>query len=226
MSNKGSVAKLLGNKVFISLLALAAVIVTFSAISSVRTDKTAVDTNGGEIKAAGGVSLPEKDVLAETEADGVYKKSEPENSKTAVSGADSPEVVYKMPQNGEVQREFSGNSLVWDETMCDWRTHNGVDIASVAGDEVDTAACGTVVFAEKDESFGYTVEIDHQNGVTTVYKNLGKIVVKEGDYVDDGQMIGTVGDGAPFESAQEPHLHFEVKENGVYKNPINFVNKQ
>ena len=223
MGNNSSVKKLLGNKVFMSLLILAVGIVTVSAIFNGQTDKTATNTEQQTEKKESGVVIPEKDTADNADmTDELLETMLPADEKQP-DKSEPKKISYKMPLNGELQKAYSSGELVWDETMQDWRTHNGVDIASDDGDEVDTSAPGTVTFAAKDESFGYVVKIDHQNGITTVYKNLGKIVVKEGDSVDEGQMIGTVGTSASFESAQKPHLHFEVIEDGVYKNPIEFA---
>lgn len=224
MSNNSSVKKLLGNRVFISLLILAAVIVAVSAIFNGQTDKTATNTEQQTEKKETNVVIPEKDSADNADmTDELLETMLPADEKQPEK-TEQEKTEYKMPLSGELQRAYSSGELVWDETMQDWRTHNGVDIASDDGGEVDTSAPGTVTFAAKDESCGYVVKIDHQNGVTTVYKNLGKIVVKEGDSVDEGQMIGTVGASAAFESAQKPHLHFEVIEDGGYKNPVEFVN--
>lgn len=226
MSKNSSVTKLIGNKIFIGLLIMAVLIVTVSAVLNSRTDKTASNTDNPEksVQKEVSVVIPENDTLNSP-------VNEDELMETMLPADEQPpaetvkkDLKFKLPLNGEMQRGFSGNELVWDETMQDWRTHNGVDIASKEGDEVDTSAPGVVTMSVKDEKFGYVVEIDHQNGVTTVYKNLGKTVVKEGDTVDEGQMIGTVGKSAAFESAQKPHLHFEVIEDGKYINPVEFAN--
>lgn len=226
MSNNSSITKLIGNKLFIGLLIMAVLIVTVSAVLNSRTDKTASNTDNMEesVQKEVSVVIPENDTL-------ISPENEEELLETMLTADEQPseeiakkELKFKLPLNGEMQRGFSANELVWDETMQDWRTHNGVDIASKEGDEVDTSAPGVVTMSAKDERFGYIVEVDHQNGVKTVYKNLAKTVVKQGDIVDEGQMIGTVGKSASFESAQKPHLHFEVIEDGKYINPVEFVN--
>ncbi len=220
-NNKGSVTKLLGNRLFIGLLATAAVIVTISAMQNAKTDKTSTQQIPVEKEVSAVIPQDDSSKIDEKVANEMLETILPVDEQM-----DEPpkSITYKLPVSGEMQRDFSGDNLIWDETMKDWRTHNGVDIASSVGDEVDTAAAGKVIYAAFDERYGYVVKVDHQNGVTTVYKNLGKITVKEGDNVDEGQMIGTVGDSHSFESAQSAHLHFEVLEDGGYKNPVNFIN--
>ena len=222
-NNKGSVTKLLGNRLFIGLLATAAVIVTISAMQNARTDKTSTQQTPVEKEVSAVVPQDDSPKIDEEVANEMLETILPVDEYTDESEIPK-DITYKLPLSGEMQRDFSGDNLIWDETMQDWRTHNGVDIASDTGDEVDTAAPGKVIYAAFDERYGYVVKVDHQNGVTTVYKNLGKITVKEGDNVDEGQMIGTVGDSYSFESAQKAHLHFEVLEDGSYKNPVNFIN--
>ena len=218
--NNGSVAKLIGNRLFIALLAFAVVIILFSAIWNGRTSKTA-DTQTTAEK--------EDNVQVISDADkSVVNDVSPEVLETMLPVDETEEqtekiVRYSMPLNGETQRGFSVDELIWDDTMQDWRTHSGIDIASKQGDEVDTAAAGTVTEAKKDEMYGYIVKIDHGDGVTTVYKNLEKTVVEEGDTVDEGQMIGTVGNSAAFELAQDAHIHFEVLNDGEYVNPAEFI---
>ena len=75
---------------------------------------------------------------------------------------------------------------------------------------------------------GNTVEITHSNGVTTVYSNLDTTMessVTVGASITRGQRIGTVGDSSVSEMAEEPHLHFEVIENGKQCNPLNFISE-
>ena len=99
----------------------------------------------------------------------------------------------------------------------------GVDIEAEDGAEVVTAAKGIVMEAYKDEMYGFTVKVSHNDGTTTVYKNLGKIVVKKDDIVDEGQMLGTLGSSGAFEMMQKPHLHFEVILEDKYINPLEFI---
>lgn len=220
MSNKNSsVVKLIGNKVFIALLIFAIGIITISAVFNRNADEFAQrEQNYNE-------EIP---VVSETE---VY---EPANTESVVEETISSvsettpkeeveEVEYTMPLTGELQREFSVDELLWDDTMQDWRTHNGIDIASDVGTEVDTAGEGTVIESYEDEKYGFVVKVQHADGVVTVYKNLEKTVVEKDDILDKGQMIGTVGNKGAFEIAQKPHLHFEVIIEDKNTNPLNLI---
>ena len=71
---------------------------------------------------------------------------------------------------------------------------------------------------------GLTITISHQMGYKTVYTNLlSSEFVKEGDVVEQGQTIGTVGESSSFEVADDPHLHFEIIKDGEYLNPTIYL---
>ena len=82
-----------------------------------------------------------------------------------------PQVV--SPLDGTTVTVFSTTELMYDETMADWRTHNGLDIQAAEGDAVKTAASGMVVSIKSDELMGTTVVIEHAGGYTTQYSCLG-----------------------------------------------------
>lgn len=220
MSNKNSsVVKLIGNKLFIALLVFAIAIIMISAVFNRNADELAQNEQEYE---------EEIPVVSETEVyESADTKPEIEESVPVVSEAEPEEEVkeveYTMPLTGELQKEFSVDELLWDDTMQDWRTHNGIDIASDVGTEVDTAGAGTVIEAYEDETYGFVVKVQHADGVVTVYKNLEKIVVEKDDVLDRGQMIGTVGNKGAFEIAQKPHLHFEVIIEDKNTNPLDLI---
>ena len=118
---------------------------------------------------------------------------------------------YVWPVIGEVSMEYSMDALVYNETMGDWRTHDGMDIAAQAGEYVRAAAQGTVTDVYEDMLYGTTVVIDHGAGLVSYYANLqAQPVVKQGDEVLAGDVIGAVGETALCESTQTPHLHFAM----------------
>ena len=91
-------------------------------------------------------------------------------------------------------------------------------------DELKSAWDGKVTKVYKDKLLGYSVEIEHSDSITGIYRNLSKnIQVKKGDKVTKGQIIGEVGKSAAIESKEPSHLHFEIKLNGVVINPISYV---
>ncbi len=218
MSEKrgSSVAKLIGNKIFIVLLAFSVAIIFISLAFNRSIKKVSVENE--EYSEELPVTTDTSDAAEEyvfdeyTEAEETFEEDEAEEA-----------ITYRLPVAGELQKEFSKEELLWNETMQDWRTHNGVDIEAEEGAEVVTAAPGTVMEAYKDEMCGFTVKVSHSDGTITVYKNLGKTVVEKDDILDEGQMIGTVGSTGAFEMMQKPHLHFEVVLEGKHVNPLEFI---
>ena len=137
----------------------------------------------------------------------------------------APQLVVQ-PLRGEVVAAFSVDALLYSETMGDWRTHDGVDIAAQAGSHVLSASAGTVLAVEQDPLMGTTVTISHPDGYQTTYANLqARPTVEVGDSVTAGQVIGAVGTTAAAESAQGPHLHFSVAKDGDAVDPDQYLNR-
>ena len=137
----------------------------------------------------------------------------------------APRLVV-TPLKGEVVTAFSVDELVYSETLADWRTHDGVDIAAEAGTSVLAACSGTVTAVTDDALMGTTVVIDHTGGCQTTYANLeSDPAVETGDSVSAGQIIGAVGTTAAAEAAQGPHLHFSVSKDGDTIDPEEFLGR-
>lgn len=98
--------------------------------------------------------------------------------------------------------------------------HRGLDIAASTGTPIKAAAGGTITVAGWNNSYGYMVKISHGNGVETVYGHCSKLLVSVGQTVTQGQVIANVGSTG---DSTGPHLHLEVRKNGVIYNPQNYV---
>lgn len=98
--------------------------------------------------------------------------------------------------------------------------HEGVDLAAPAGHAILAAAPGKVVFAGMHSGYGIMAEIDHGRGIRTRYGHAQGFLVRPGDLVRGGQVIGSVGSTGRSTGS---HLHFEVRINGVPQNPQNFL---
>ena len=143
-----------------------------------------------------------------------------EPASTAVSAP----AVYVWPVLGEVAREYSVAALHYDETMRDWRTHRGIDIACENGAKVLATRGGKVESVVSDGLYGTMVTIDHGDGMRSVYANLSpETAVKAGEWVDAGVLLGTVGTSALCEVAQASHLHFELRLNGACVDPTVYL---
>lgn len=101
----------------------------------------------------------------------------------------------------------------------EYRMHEGVDIAAPTGTPVVAAAAGTVVYAGAAGGYGLLVIVDHGGGLTTRYGHLSRIAVGPGDPLTGGAAIGAVGSTG---LSTGPHLHFEVRVDGVAQDPLAF----
>lgn len=104
------------------------------------------------------------------------------------------------------------------------RMHQGVDLFAVIDTPVLATRSGRVIAATENNGMGKYVIIQHSNNITTVYGHLCKIYVTANEFVRQGQIIGCVGKtGNANYPGIQPHLHFEVRENGVPQDPIEYL---
>lgn len=100
------------------------------------------------------------------------------------------------------------------------KMHNGVDLAAPKGTPIKAAKAGTVVAASYGSSAGYYVQINHGDGFQSKYLHMTHYIVKSGQYVTQGQVIGYVGSTG---ASTGPHLHFGILYNGNYVNPARYI---
>lgn len=98
--------------------------------------------------------------------------------------------------------------------------HEGVDYSARKGSNIYATADGMVRKAKYDRGYGYTIEIDHGNGIVTKYAHNQKLLARSGQKVKRGDVIAYLGDSG---RSTAPHLHYEVQVNGVPQNPLKFV---
>lgn len=143
------------------------------------------------------------------------------NSKTVEKAeTKNVELNFVKPVDGDIVRDFAVDSLVYSDTLQEWTTHTGIDIKADKTTVVKSAEAGIVKTIKNDPRYGLTVIVEHENEFQTVYSNLltSEFVV-EGEKVEKGQSLGTVGNTAAFEIADEPHLHFEILKESVQVDP-------
>ena len=143
------------------------------------------------------------------------------NENTEQNNANTTsEIQFIFPVEGEVIKEFAKDNLIYSETLEEWITHTGIDIKADRTTVVKATADGTVKSIKNDPRYGLTVTIEHNDGYTSIYSSLlSAEFVKEGETVTQGQTIGTVGNSAVFEVAEDNHLHFELLKDGSNINP-------
>lgn len=139
-------------------------------------------------------------------------QEEPASSQT------SSQPSYVWPVDGEVTQPFTGDELVYNETMGDWRTHNGIDMVSKFGGAVFAPCAGEVKLAQTDDAlWGGVVEV--QSGdITLRFCGLEEIFVKEGETLAQGDSLGVSGE-VPAEASAGDHLHVECIQNDQYIDP-------
>lgn len=134
------------------------------------------------------------------------------------------ELKFIAPVSGDIIKDFAIDTLIYSNTLEEWTTHPGIDVAANRTSIVVAAEMGTVETIKNDPRYGITVTIAHLNGFKTVYSNLLTTeFVSEGSVVEKGQTIATVGDTASFEVADETHLHFEMYKDGTLVNPTIYL---
>ena len=131
---------------------------------------------------------------------------------------------FIRPVAGQVENGYSMDALVYNRTMRDWRTHDGLDIAAELGAQVKAVADGTVEKVYNDDAFGTTVVLAHSGGLRSVYSNLAESpTVKEGEAVAGGSVIGSVGTTALCETGEVNHLHLAMSLNGESVDPAKYL---
>ena len=121
--------------------------------------------------------------------------------------SEQPNLIW--PVEGSVTSRFGQRRL--------FHRHRGVDIKAPKGTPVRAAAAGVVVFSGRQSSYGRVVKIRHPNGLSTTYAHNSANFVKVGERVKAGALIGAVGRTG---RATTNHLHFEVRQQGVARDPL------
>ena len=134
------------------------------------------------------------------------------------------ELKFEYPVAGEISKPYSVDNLIFSETLQEWIVHKGIDIKAPRTTVVKSAEEGTVKAIKNDPRYGLTIIIEHIDGYKTIYSNLLTTeFVQEGENVSKGQSLGTVGNSAAFEIADEPHLHFEMLKDEENVDPTLYL---
>jgi murein DD-endopeptidase MepM/ murein hydrolase activator NlpD len=123
-----------------------------------------------------------------------------------------------MPTRGWLSGAFS--KLRLHPILHELRPHEGIDLSAPMGSPIIAPARGTVTRVRSEAGYGNALEIDHGNGIVTLYAHCSRIIVRVGQRVDRGQMIATVGNTG---LSVGPHLHYEIHVNGRPVNPLTYV---
>ena len=132
-------------------------------------------------------------------------------SSSASSSTSSAGFIFPLPRGSYKVSSYWG----------DGRGHKGVDLCANKGVSIYAVAAGTVEYAGYKGDYGYSVVVNHGNGIKTRYAHASVLCVKAGDTVTQGQMVAAVGNTG---NSYGNHLHFEVIVNGTRVNPAPYIN--
>ena len=146
------------------------------------------------------------------------RKKAQEEGKTYTT-ADLGNISFKWPcpASSRITSQFGDRESPTEGASSN---HKGIDIGAASGSDILAAASGTVVIATYSYSAGNYIMIDHGGGVSTVYMHCSQLLAAEGDEVSQGQVIAKVGSTG---YSTGPHLHFGIRSDGSYVNPLNYV---
>lgn len=139
-----------------------------------------------------------------------------ENSTPAIltrSGAASNNCPHGLPLQGYMTRGFTDDAAEY---------HPGIDIAVGEGTPVLATASGKVVFAGNDSTYGLTVILEHDGGLSTLYGHNSEVLVEEGSEVLVGGRLALSGNTG---KSSAPHLHYEIRENNKPVNPLKYISE-
>jgi murein DD-endopeptidase MepM/ murein hydrolase activator NlpD len=163
-----------------------------------------------ELSAAEREHLAEMEALQQVSAE-LAAKIQAAQAAAGTGGGSPSASGYVWPVLGPVTSPFGWR---WG------RMHEGIDIGAASGTPIRAAAAGTVIYAGWLGGYGNLTVIDHGGGVATAYGHQSSLAAGNGTYVAQGQVIGYVGSTG---HSTGPHLHFEVRVNGVPQDPLGYL---
>jgi len=162
--------------------------------------------------------LPEEIIPEETEA------VEEIEEIPVIEIIELPEFI--MPVHGYVVKGHHADMLVYSLTMNDYRTHQGIDISTTIGAPVFACTSGTIESIYNEPFMGCTIVIDHGSGLKSHYMNLSEDLpqgIEVNAVVNVGQVIAGVGETSLTEMADTMHLHFEMTQDGLQVDPLDYI---
>ncbi len=131
---------------------------------------------------------------------------------------------YVMPLSEYTLGKDFSDKLVYNQTLKQWRTHNGVDFLAEKGTDVVAIMDGKVLSIENTTLEGTVITIEQIDGITAIYKSLSaEVNVEEGATVNAGDKLGTVDLTMATEKKEGSHLHLEMKKDGEYLSPLEYL---
>lgn len=153
---------------------------------------------------------------------GVNSSNKEVDNTVPTNSAVSP---YLPVLNASIYKGYYGDQLVYNATLKQWETHNGIDFTAASGSSVYSILDGTVIDVYTNLLEGSVVVVEHADGVVSTYGSLDEqVLVEVGDSVNRGQELGTISTTASAESDAGAHLHFSLTSDGEKIDPASYLN--
>ena len=214
-------ARAIALTVTVMLLVLTAIIIT--TVIANRATKVDDITPLPDDSTQAGINDPNEEQQKPNEDDTTAPPSDEQ------TGTDVIPEKFLLPVYGVMQKKHDTDVQVFSPTMGDYRVHLGIDVGTAGGANVSAMADGVVAQVWEDVRMGQCVAIKHGGECYTIYKNLSPTLPEStvvGATVKAGDVIGTVGESAMVEIAEEPHLHLEMTVNGLQVDPLDYLDDE
>ncbi len=211
----------------VTLLVAVAVVVAITVAAN-RSKKNGADKDNGSLITTPSVTTPSVTKPRPSDTTTPAETQAPATTTPAAPTDVEAPLELTLPVKGNLVEKHDETAQVWSDTMRDYRVHLGIDIATEQNAPVYAAADGVVAQVYEDVRLGYCISVKHSDDVYTVYSNLGAQPadgIAAGVSVKSGQLIGSVGNSAMVEIAEDPHLHFELKVEDVSVDPLDYFDR-
>ena len=154
----------------------------------------------------------DESTLDATKQDSIFREKIESRDRFPLSdeSQDKLKIVFFAPVSGNVSQLFNSENK-----------HFAIDVVAKLGTPVKAAADGTVIFSEWTTETGYVIILKHANNFISVYKHNGTLLKQQGDLVQSGEAIASIGSSGELTTG--PHLHFELWSDGYAVNPANYI---
>lgn len=196
-------------------------LVTLIAAPAKKTEKKLTETDTAYAPSTAELTTP-----VETDAAAPAGDSTSDTTAPPSEDAAAEPVQYCLPVSGSIIKTYDPLLAVFSMTMNDYRAHTGVDVAAEPGTAVCCITDGKITDVYDDKFWGTCVEVEHDGGLCSVYRNLSPDLpenIAPGCVVEAGAQIASVGESAKLEAADSPHLHFELTKDGAAQNPLDYL---
>ena len=185
------------------------------SIKSVLTGEITADDTIDSIQELSKRTQIDESKLNATKQDSIFREKIESRDRFPLSDElqNKVKIVFFAPISGTVSQSFNSENK-----------HFALDVVAKTGTPVKAVADGTVIFSEWTTETGYVIIIKHANNYISVYKHNGTLLKEQGDLVQSGEAIASVG--STGELTTGPHLHFELWSDGYAVNPTNYIDFQ